>query len=457
MQSYLNQLIEKYSSDYLEIHYEEKFYNYVSYSGKELENVGSAQSSCGNVRIYKDGKWAFVSFNDKDIEKYIIQAIDNLQYESKLIKSSGAKGIKSSDAVKHSYKTDYKINPAEIPLKDKVSLMNNYNNIILGHDKIQTSRSTYKDHLQKNYFANSEDSYIESEKVFTGIALFAMARDGMNVQRGYYTDAGFHGYEIAENREEECENICKAAIDLLSAEPLPKGKYNVLLDPRMTGVFAHEAFGHLSESDFIYENEGMKSMMTLGREFGSSELNIIDDATLKGYAGYLPYDDEGIEGKRKYLIKNGKLNSRLNSRETAFLLGEELSGNARALNPKHAPIVRMTNTFIDNGKYSQDELLNMVEDGIYCIDYLGGMTNLEMFTFTAGRAYEVKNGKIKRLLRDVVLSGNVFETLNNIKAIGNDLQHFGGLGGCGKAGQNGLPVTVGGPHTYVENVVIGGK
>ncbi|NEP84683.1 MAG: hypothetical protein F6K39_45220 [Okeania sp. SIO3B3] len=117
----------------------------------------------------------------------------------------------------------------------------------------------------------------------------------------------------------------------------------------------------------------------------------------------------------------------------------------------------MTNTFIDQGDKTFDELISMMGDGVYCVDYLGGMTNLEMFTFTAGKAFEVREGKIKRLLKDVVLSGNVFQTLNNVIAIGNDLQHFGGLGGCGKGGQNGLPVSVGGPHVLIDNIVIGGK
>lgn len=449
----LQKIIQKYSTEYMEIHFEEKKFNFVSYSGKELENVGSAKSSSGNVRIYNKGEWSFVSFNDTNIEEHVKQAIHNLKYSQN--KHNGQ--LKPAQVVTDSIKTKYKINPFEIPLKDKVELMNQYNQIILKTDKIQTSRAIYRDELKKCYFINSEGSSIDQEKLFTGLSVHAMARDGMNVQNGHYSNAGFYGFEVVQNKEQECENICKTAVDLLNADPFEKGCYKVILDPRMAGVFAHEAFGHLSESDFIYENEGMQEMMTIGREFGPDILNIIDDATIEGVAGYVPYDDEGVQGKRKNLIKNGKLNSRLNSRETAFKLNEELSGNARALNPLYPPIVRMTNTFIDKGDKSFEDLLSIMGDGVYCVDYLGGMTNLEMFTFTAGKAFEVKDGKIKRLLKDVVLSGNVFQTLKNVIAIGNDLQHFGGLGGCGKGGQNGLPVSVGGPHILIDNVVIGGK
>ncbi len=249
--------------------------------------------------------------------------------------------------------------------------------------------------------------------------------------------------------------MAKTSIDLLSASPSKKGKYDVILDPRIAGVFAHEAFGHLSEADFIYENPGMKKMMTLGREFGKEFLNIIDDGSMKNLSGYTPYDDEGIKADKTYLIKKGKLNSRLTSRETAATLEEPLSGNARALNPYYQPLVRMTNTYIDNGPHQKEELFASLKDGIYCVDYIGGMTNLEMFTFTAGRAYRVENGKVKELLKDVVLSGNVFETLGNITGVANDLKHFGSLGGCGKGGQSGLPVTVGAPHVLVKNVLVG--
>ncbi len=453
MKELLEKVINKYSDNYIEIHFEEKEFNYIGYLGKELDNVGSAKVSSGNVRVFKNGDWSFISFNDKDIEKHIKKALDNLKY----FNSKKNSLLKSEGVIKKSLKYSNEKNSNEIPLDEKVNLMEGYNNRILAHNKINSSRVSYKDELKRSYFVNSEGSSIEIEKLFTGISLSAMAKDDMNIQHSSYSDAGYYGFDVVEDKESYCDKVSKNAIDLLSAKQVEKGVYNVILDPKMAGVFAHEAFGHLSESDFIYENEDIQKMMTIGREFASNKLNIIDDATIEGLAGHTPYDDEGIKGKKTYLIKDGRLFGRLNSRETAYKLREGLSGNARAINPLYPPIVRMTNTFIDKGDYTFEQLLSIMGDGVYCIDFLGGMTNLEMFTFTAGRAYEVKGGKIKRLLRDVVLTGNVFNTLKNIKAIGNDLRHFGGLGGCGKAGQNGLPVTIGAPHILVGDVVVAGK
>jgi TldD protein len=262
--------------------------------------------------------------------------------------------------------------------------------------------------------------------------------------------------ELVLDRDNEVELVKKRAMDLLKSKKVESGTYTVLLNPNLAGVFAHEAFGHLSESDFIYENPKMQTVMVLGREFGPPFLNIIDDGSVAGLAGYTPYDDEGIKTGRNYLIMNGLLNSRLHSRETAGKMDENITGNARAVSPAYQPIVRMTNTFIDKGDYEFADLLASIDDGIYAVDYLGGMTNLEMFTFSSAYAYRIKNGKIGELIRDAVLTGNVFSTLHNITKIGKDLTHHGGLGGCGKGGQGGLPVSTGSPHIVIKDVMIGG-
>jgi TldD protein len=197
--------------------------------------------------------------------------------------------------------------------------------------------------------------------------------------------------------------------------------------------------------------------MKIGRRFGVEELNIIDDGNIEDVVGYTPYDDEGIPAQRTYLVKNGVLNARLHSRLTSKFMNEPLSGNARALSYEFPPLVRMTNTFIDNGTTPVEELFEKLGNGIYVVDFLGGQTNLEMFTFSAAYGYKVENGKITKLLRDITLTGNVFETLNNIVAIGNDLKIHSTMGGCGKGGQSPLPVGDGGPHILVKDVLIGGK
>jgi TldD protein len=263
-------------------------------------------------------------------------------------------------------------------------------------------------------------------------------------------------YDVVLGRESLAEEIARRAVDLLKAPVCEGGQYDVVLDPKLGGVFAHEAFGHLSEADFLYENPNMRDLMYIGREMGAKDLSIIDDGTLDGYQGTHPFDDEGTPTKKTYLIKNGILNGHLHSRETAAKMGEQPTGNARAIRRKVPPIVRMTNTLIENGQQSFDDLIAGIDKGIYACDMQGGMTSLEMFTFSAAYAYKIENGKIGELVRDVVLTGNVFETLYAIDGIGNDLKVFNGAGGCGKGGQSPLPVSLGAPHIRIRNVLVGG-
>jgi len=305
-------------------------------------------------------------------------------------------------------------------------------------------------------FANSEGSYIEQSKPDLTLRLTAIARENNEVQQAGLSLGSNGDLAAIEGRHEQVKEIAKHAAALLSAPEVKGGEYTVIVDPILAGVFAHEAFGHLSESDFVYQNEQLRDIMTLGRRFGGKQLNIVDDATIPDSRGSYKYDDEGTPGARTYLIHEGILAGRLHSRETAAKMGERPTGNARAINYLFPPIVRMTNTFIESGHSSFEEILSDVKQGIYVKDWYGGQTSLEMFTFSAGEAYMIHNGKLAELLRPVVLSGNVFVTLNNIDAIGNDLSMNQG-GGCGKGGQSPLPVSNGSPHIRIRHCLIGGR
>jgi TldD protein len=253
------------------------------------------------------------------------------------------------------------------------------------------------------------------------------------------------------------KKAAKHAVELLDAKSVIGGQYPVVIDPMLAGVFIHEAFGHLSEADFVYENPKAKEMMVLGRRFGKDFLNVYDDGTLPGLRGTHLYDDEGTPTRRNDLIKEGVLVGRLHSRATASKMGEKPTGNARAINYRHPPIVRMTNTAIDKGTTSFEDMIKDIKLGIYACDAYGGETQLENFSFSSGYAYMIRDGKIAEMVKDVILSGNLFTTLMNIDAVGDDFKWLNVGGGCGKGNQSPLPVGMGAPHIRIQNVVIGGN
>ncbi|MCL2593548.1 MAG: TldD/PmbA family protein, partial [Defluviitaleaceae bacterium] len=227
-------------------------------------------------------------------------------------------------------------------------------------------------------------------------------------------------------------------------------------DPSLTGLFVHEAFGHLSEGDSLSKDPEFLKAMTLGRVLGRPILNIYDTGDIMTSRGGMVYDDEGVACRRAELVKEGVLVGRLNSRWSAAKLGEEVTGSARALNYIHPPIVRMRSTCIESGDSTFEDMIKDIKLGVYAIGTGGGETNGEMFNFAASYGYMIRDGKLAELVRDVKLQGNVFTTMENIDMIGNDAGDKDGPGGCGKGEQAPLPTSGRCPHVRIQNLIVGG-
>ncbi len=454
MRERIEKALRKSDAEYTEIRIEGVTSSWANFRGEELDNIGSSRTLGGIVRALVKGGWGYATFNDiSALETRVREACESARLAGKE-ESRFAEVAPVIDEITATLEKDFR----QISLSEKKSVIEEYNKIILGyHDKIETSNVSYSDNFKKVWYGNSEGTYIEDERPDAGVGISATAREDDNVQRGFESVAGSTGFQIIEGLQEKAEAAARRSVDLLSAPPVTGGKYTVIVNPRLAGVFAHEAFGHLSESDLVYENERLKELMVLGKRLGSDILNIIDDGTISAQRGTHRYDDEGVKTGKNYLIKDGILVGRLHSRETAAKMGEQPTGNARAIGYQHQPIVRMTNTYIDKGDATFEDMIRDIKLGLYAIDMVGGQTAMEMFTFSAACAYMVRDGKIAELVRDIVLTGNVFETLMNIDMISDKIEWPPVGGGCGKGGQSPLPVGLGGPHVRIQNVVVGGR
>jgi TldD protein len=439
-------------ADYSEARFEESQTSQITYRGKELESVGRSSASGGNVRALVKGGWGFTSFNSFE------KLPDRL---SLAVEQARSVGIAQSDLAAippavDSVPSGVAQNPVEIPLAEKKKLLDEYNEIIWSIPGIQTSSIGYSDSRKKVIFLSSEGSYIVQERADVMIRLTAIAAKDGEVQQVGLSLGSRGEFSAIQGLHDQVREMARNAVALLSAPQVKGGEYTVVLDPILAGVFVHEAFGHLSESDFVYENDRMREIMVLGKRFGGETLNIVDSAALPGLRGSFKYDDEGTRAVKTYLIRDGKLVGRLHSRETAAKMDEKPTGNARAINYRFPPIVRMTNTYIEPGSLTFNDMIADIKEGIYARNWYGGTTSMEMFTFSAGEAYMIRNGKIAEALRPVMLTGNVFTTLRNIDAVGNDLDMNQG-GGCGKGGQMPLPVSNGSPHIRIQHCLIGGR
>jgi len=448
----LAELLKKADADYIEARLEESQTSYITYRGEELESIGRTTAVGGNVRALVRGGWGFFSFNSFE---ELADKVDRAVQQARLVGSQKSR-LAPVEATVDSVPWEGARNPVTIPLAEKKQLLDEYNEIIRRTAGIQTSTIGYTDSHKKTVFLSSVGSFIEQERADVALRLAAIAaRDG-EVQQVGLSLGSLGDFNAIQHLHGQVAEMARRSVVLLSAPQAAGGEYTVVLDPVLAGVFVHEAFGHLSESDFVYENAQLRNIMTLGKQFGGTHLNIVDSAAMPRLRGSYRYDDEGVPATKTYLIREGKLVGRLHSRETAARMKEPPTGNARAVSYRHPPIVRMSNTYIEPRDVSFEDMIADIKQGIYAKNWYGGTTSMEMFTFSAGEAYMIRNGKIAETLRPVVLTGNVFTTLQNIDAIGNDLEMNQG-GGCGKGAQSPLPVANGSPHIRIRHCLVGGK
>jgi TldD protein len=447
--------IKRSKADYTEIRIEEREDTTISYRGKDLDTASAVIDTGGIVRcLCRDRGWGVATFNDlKDLGSKVEQAYECARVGESDAPIELAPIPVSEERITVPMTRDFR----GVPMAEKLALAESYNDILLGHSaKIVDTDTRYLDTFSRVFFASSEGTFIEEERPMVTAYGFATARDGDNVQMAFESRSGQFGFEYVVGLEDLFSAAAQRAVDLLGAETVVGGRYTVVLNPLLAGVFAHEAFGHLSESDFVYENPKAQDMMVLGRRFGRDILTIFDDGSVPGARGTHKYDDEGTPTGRTDLIKDGILVGRLHSRETAAKMGEKPTGNARATGYRYPPIVRMTNTAIEGGETSLEDMIGDIKLGIYAANMVGGETRLENFSFSSAYAYMIRDGQVAEMVKDVILAGNLFTTLRNIDAVGSDFHWSDTAGRCGK-GQGGLYVTDGAPHIRIQDVIVGGR
>ncbi len=442
--------------DYCEIRFEESGLLSISYQGKNLDRITRDTPYGGNVRALYKGGWGFASFNClDDLEGAVRSAARQARLTGE--RQGGKSKLAPALVVEDEYVPGYSLDPRGVSLDEKIRILNGYRDIILGYDHAITDvQIVYNERFSSLWFANSEGTYIKQEKLDIGSSLGATARRGMTTVSKRIGRGSSIGFDCMLNAGDDLRKACDLAVRLLDAPQVKAGVYTVVCDPALAGLFVHEAFGHLSEADNAYKNPGLARAMTLGRRLGRDILTIYDTGEYPGNRGYLKYDDEGVPTRRAYLVKDGVLVGRLHSRETAGIMGEELTGSARALNYTFPPLVRMRNTCIAPGGSSFEDMIKDIELGLYAVGSGGGETNGEMFNFMAGHGFMIRDGKLAELVKDVKLMGNVFTTLQNIDMVGNDLDARDGAGGCGKGGQMPLPTSGLCPSIRIQNVIVGG-
>ena len=387
-------------------------------------------------RVLKNGFWGYCSGNFSNSEGFEIA-------------ERNAVGTGESEVVEVNSRGKYELKPKisvdDVSLEEKASFLREIEKHLRRpvSGEIVNTRIVYMENVRRVEYEDIFGCEVSYTVPRTGVIVQAVARKNGELQFCSKRLLKPAGYECVEGAFELVDEVLEILECLLKAKKPPAGEMNVVMDPVLAGVFVHEAFGHAAEADHVLQ--GASVLSKLGEKIAGENVTICDDPTLKEF-GFYPFDDEGVEAKKRVLVREGVLVDYLHSRETAAKLNGK-PGNGRAQSTLE-PIVRMSNTYIEAGDYSFDELLEEAKNGVFLAGTRGGETNpaTGYFQFSAQYGYLIEDGELREPIRDVALSGNTLEILKNVK-LGKEVVFDPGF--CGKAGQL-VPVSDGAPHVLAR-------
>ena len=253
------------------------------------------------------------------------------------------------------------------------------------------------------------------------------------------------------------QEALRIALVNLEAVPAPAGVMDVALGAGWPGILLHEAIGHGLEGDFNRKKSSAFAGL-MGQQIAAKGVTVLDDGTIPDRRGSITVDDEGTPSGKNTLIEDGVLVGYMQDRQNARLMGVSPTGNGRRQSFAHAPMPRMTNTYMLSGDAKPDEIVADLKDGIYAVGFGGGQVDITngKFVFSCTEAYQVKNGKLGAPIKGATLIGDGATALKQIRAVGNDMKLDPGIGNCGKQGQW-VPVGVGQPTLLIGGLTVGGS
>ena len=439
--------------DFAEVFVEDKMSNSINLVNGKIDSANSGIDYGIGIRVIKDTNEIYVYTNDDSRE--------NLLKLAK--KAAGMLEKTKMQNVSLKYE-DYKnshpimVYPNEISQPEKVELIKSAYSAAKNYDDLITQVVVgLSDYTQKIQIANSQGVFVEDERTRVRMGIQAVATLKGEKQTGYHGPGGHMGFEFFDqiDVEEKARDAARMAVTMIKAGHAPQGKMPVIIDNKFGGVIFHEACGHGLEATSVAKNNSVFADK-IGEKIASEKVTAIDDGTVPNAWGSQNFDDEGHRTQRNVLIKNGVLKGYM----VDFLNGRRLdmksTGSGRRQSYRFAPTSRMTNTFIDNGDLSREEIISNTEYGLYAKHMGGGSVNPATgeFNFNVREGYIVENGEIKKPVRGATLIGKGADILKKIDLVGNNLDLAEGM--CGSISGS-VPAGVGQPTIRVSELTVGGR
>ena len=432
--------------------------NILIMDGKTRTLNSELEAGCG-IRAFVGGTWGFVAtsvLTKASLRSAAASAV-------KMAKAARAKAkiqfeMKSAKAVIATEEYRCKEKPADVTTEEKLSFAMGLDRSAKSFDpRIGSTNARYDDLEAERVIANSFGTMVRTKERWVLAACSAWSKSEGVTQRGHASEGCVGGYELMRTSGalDLGKEAAAQALRLLDSKPAPAGKFTCILDNKMTGMLAHEAFGHACEADAIIAGASVLEGK-IGKKVAGEGISLVDDPTIKDTFGFFSIDWEGVKARKHVLVDHGILVGFMHNLESSSRLGEKPNGSARSQGFNSPPIIRMSNTYISAGDCKKDELFDGLRHGLLIQGNQYGYVEPAkgQFMFKCDEAYEIKNGEVGQRYRDASLSGLILEVLNNVERIGDDFV-LGDPGYCGKGGQS-ARTTDGGPHIRVADMVVGG-
>jgi TldD protein len=351
--------------------------------------------------------------------------------------------------------------PLEVPLQARAALLRQIDETARAYDpRIRNVMASFSAERRLVMVVNSAGQLAADVQPLCRLNVTVIAEEeGKGRQMGSHGGGGRVEWQYffeSERWREYTLDAARQAIINLDAVDAPAGEMVVVLGPGWPGILLHEAIGHGLEGDF--NRKGVSAFSNrIGQQVASQLCTVVDDGTIPNRRGSLNVDDEGTPTSRTTLIEKGILCGYLQDRLNARLMKMQPTGNGRRESFAHAPMPRMTNTFMLPGDSTREEIIRSVRRGLYAVSFGGGQVDITngKFVFSASEAYLIEDGKVTRPVKGATLIGNGPDVLTRVAMVGNDLALDSGIGTCGKDGQS-VPVGVGLPTIRIDGITVGG-
>jgi TldD protein len=444
--------------DYADLYFEYRIVDSVSLEEQIVKHASKDVTQGVGVRATAQEKTGYAFSHDITLKDLEIAAGTARYIADQSVKevSVGINGFQKPERDLYSIRTPV----TEIPLSKKIDLLGQIDIIGRQYDpRIKHVLASLTSQYKVILIATSEGLVIGDIQPLTRLNVTCIAEERGNRQTGTYGGGGrveFSFYHDGDRYRYYTIEAARRAILNLSAVDAPAGMMTVVLGPGWPGILLHEAIGHGLEGDF--NRKGVSAFTgRIGQRVASELCTIVDDGTIPFRRGSLNMDDEGTPTHRTVLIEKGILRSYLQDRLNSKLMKMPLTGNGRRESFAHAPMPRMTNTYMMSGESPPEEIFRSIKSGLYAVAFGGGQVDITSgkFVFSASEAYLIQDGHLTHPVKGATLIGNGPDVLTKVSMVGNDLKLDEGIGTCGKEGQT-VPVGVGLPTIRVDGITVGG-